>query len=138
MVTTFIYKKNTLVVSKIGLIFLTAAAITVIPVFLTGEAAEGSVEKIVQSEQLIEQHEEAAKLALFTILGVGIISIVALIMSIRTQMQNRYLAVSVILCAFIAFGFVAKAAHLGGKIRHTEIASSGGSGSNATAGEDDE
>ena len=137
LATTFIYKKNTLTVSKIGLIFLTIAAITVIPVFLSGEASEESVEKIVQSEQLIEQHEEAAKLALFTILGVGIISLTALIMSIRTQMQNRSLVVSVVLFSFISFGFVARAAHLGGKIRHTELATSNSFNSSAVADEDD-
>ena len=136
LVTTFIYKKNALTIGKIGLIFLVIAAITVIPVFLTGEASEESVEKIVQSEQLIEQHEEATKLALFTILGVGIISLVALIMSIRTQMQNRSLVVSVVLFSFISFGFVVRAAQLGGKIRHTEIATSNGFNSSAVSDED--
>lgn len=118
-----IYKKSNPLINRIGLIFLALAAVTVIPVFLTGEASEESIEKLVLSEQLIEQHEEAARLALFTILGVGVIALLALIRNIRTQVQNRYLVVSAVFCAFISFGFIARAAHLGGKIRHTEITS---------------
>lgn len=133
-----IYKKSNPVISRIGLIFLVLAALTVIPVFLTGEASEESIEKLVQSEQLIERHEEAARLALFTVLGVGVIAFTTLIMNIKTQMQNRYLMVTVVLCAFISFGFIARASHLGGEIRHTEITSPNGFNNSSVPGENDD
>jgi hypothetical protein len=97
------------------------AALFTIPVYLTGEGTEETVEKLPGvSGGLIESHEEMAKIGLIIIIITG----VAALITLSIKKKPSLLKPSLILCAFltfISFGIMAQTAHLGGQIRHTEI-----------------
>lgn len=92
--------------------------------YLTGEGAEEAVEKIAGvSEQLIEQHEDAAVYSLLSLVVLGAFSGIALLAN-RAKSSWANPASSVILfLSMLSFGLVAWTGYLGGQIRHTEIAS---------------
>ena len=55
--------KNYIPLQKVALVLIVVLSIIAIPVFLTGEPAEASVENLPGvSELVIEEHEEAAEL----------------------------------------------------------------------------
>ena len=105
----------------LSLYFMIIAALFTIPVYLTGEGTEELVEKLPGvSEGLIESHEEMAKIGLIIIIITGIAALITLLVKKRISLLKP----SLILCAFltfISFGVMAQTAHLGGKIRHSEI-----------------
>ncbi len=95
-------------------------ALAAIPVFLTGEPAEESVEGLAGvSEALIEQHEEAAELALWVMEALGLLSLAALFL----KANNKILTGVAFALSLITFGLMARTGYLGGQIRHTEIRS---------------
>ena len=105
----------------LSLYFMMIAALFTIPVYLTGEGTEETVERLPGvSEGLIESHEEMAKIGLVIIIITGIAALITLILKKKPYLLKR----SLILCAFltfISFGIMAQTAHLGGQIRHSEI-----------------
>lgn len=109
----------------LSLYFMMIAALFTIPVYLTGEGTEETVEKLPGvSEGLIESHEEMAKIGLIIIIITGIAALVTLILKKKPSLLKP----SLILCAFLAFisfGIMAQTAHLGGQIRHSEIRNGG-------------
>jgi uncharacterized membrane protein len=117
------YSKNN-VIKKIALAIFVGMCLITIPVFLTGEGAEESVENIAGiSENIIEEHEELAEKAIWLMGVLGLLSSVGLYaikakLSITRKLNLVILAVSII--TFILF---AKVGNLGGQIRHTEIQS---------------
>lgn len=109
---------------KISLWIFVVAALITIPVYLTGEPAEGIVEHLPGvSEPIIEQHESAALLSLVSFEVLGVVSLAALFLSRRAGEVTKASAVSVLVLAVIALGLMARAANLGGQVRHTEIRS---------------
>jgi uncharacterized membrane protein len=81
--------------------------------YLTGEGAEEAVENIqTVSENMIKLHEDAAMVALISLIALGVLSLVALI---------KRLSVAVLISSLVSFGLVARTGYLGGQIRHTEI-----------------
>lgn len=134
-----ILKKNTSI-QKISLITIFFMAIIAVPVFLTGEPAEESIEKlpgIIKS--IIEEHEEAAEVAFWFMMLTGVLSIASVAMQmIQFKMAKLFIMLSLLL-SIITTGLMARAGYLGGQIRHTEIR--GTSTSNQTieqtGGEDD-
>jgi uncharacterized membrane protein len=104
-------------------IFVVAALIT-IPVYLTGEPAEKIVEHLPGvSEPIIEQHESAALLSLVAFAVLGVASLASLFLSRRTAEVSKALVTVVLVLAVVALGLMARAANLGGQVRHTEIRS---------------
>lgn len=103
------------------LTFLLCGLIT-IPVFLTGEPAEGIIEKqIAVSEGVIDAHEDLAMVAL---VSVEILAVVSIVLLFIFRQANRYPAwsmIAVLLIAFITSGIMVRTANLGGQIHHTEI-----------------
>ena len=99
-------------------------ALAAIPVFLTGEPAEESVEGIAGvSENLIEQHEEAAEIALWAMEALGLFSLILAIIRLRkadTAKAGVYLAFAL---SLVTFALMARTGYLGGQIRHSEIRS---------------
>jgi hypothetical protein len=65
----------------------------------------------------IEEHEDAGKFALISVLIAGAVALAALFIPKRSRMLSR---VTLIL-AIWAFSVVARTAWLGGQIRHSEI-----------------
>ena len=96
--------------------------------YLTGEAAEETVENIAGvSKNLVEQHEDVAVIALVSLIVLGMASIVGLFLTWRKFASIRPVAVVVLLISLVSFGFVARTGYLGGQIRHTEISNSASS-----------
>jgi len=90
--------------------------------YLTGEAAEETVEHITGvSQNLIEQHEDFAMYALISLIVLGVASIVALFLTLKKYSLTRTVAVVVLFISLISFGLTARTGYLGGQIRHTEI-----------------
>jgi uncharacterized membrane protein len=121
LVAAFFMKNATL--TKTSYIVLLIAGITALPVFLTGEGTEEAVEHLPGvSDNVIERHEEVAKLAMIFIGVAGVAALTALL-SFRWQIASRVFKTIVLLLAITSGGLMAQTAHLGGQIRHTEIRS---------------
>lgn len=103
---------NLLIISAIG------AGIA----YLTGEAAEETVEHIAGvSESVIEQHEDFAVYALWALIILGAISLIAEFITWRKSPYARTIAFITLLISLVSFGLVARTGYLGGQIRHTEV-----------------
>jgi len=90
--------------------------------YLTGEAAEETVEHIQGVvHDVIESHEESAKLALISMGILAVFSVVSLYFNYRKERFAHTLALITLILSLISFGFSAYTGYLGGKIRHTEI-----------------
>jgi len=114
-------RKNTSIIN-LGLAGFVVAALTAIPVFLTGEPAEESVENIPGVvESLIEQHEEAAELALWIIEVAGVLAFTGLAMRATKFFSSGMFYAMVFVVSIAAAGSIAYTGYLGGQIRHTEL-----------------
>lgn len=90
--------------------------------YLTGEAAEETVENIAGvSKNLVEQHEDFAVIALVSLIVLGIASVVGLFLTSRKSPLTRAVAMVALFASLVSFGLVARTGYLGGQIRHTEI-----------------
>ena len=107
---------------RVGFWLCVAAGSFAIPAYLTGEPAEEIVEKLPDiSKALIEQHEEAASIALAATLLVGVLALGSLFLA-RGARPISTLSFSIVTgVALIAFGCMAWTAKLGGEIHHPEI-----------------
>jgi hypothetical protein len=93
--------------------------------FLSGEPAEEAVEGIAGvTEALVERHEEAALMATVALGGLGAASLAALLW-LRGRPLPRRLPLAFLVAAVVPAAGMARAANLGGQIRHTEIRSGG-------------
>lgn len=99
-----------------GFIF---SALISIPVFLTGEPAEETIEDMPGiSHEIIHSHEEAAEFSIWMIEILGLISLVALFAAEKFQ---RALTTLIIIFAIVATSTLIYTGMEGGKIRHSEI-----------------
>ena len=125
----FVQRSNEL--KKVSLGIFVLLAILSIPVYFSGEPAEKSVENFPGvSESIIEQHEDAALVALSGLIILGIVSLIAILLFKHTRVSVWLAALSLVM-AFITTLLMAYTANLGGQIRHTEIRS----GTAATIGD---
>ena len=100
---------------------LVVVALSTLPVFLSGEPAEESVEHAVGvHEPSIKPHEEMAKVTLVAVESVGLAALAALILY-RRRPVSRGFAMILLLAMFAISGSFAWTAHLGGQIRHPEL-----------------
>ncbi len=105
-------------------VILALMAVIAIPVYLTGEPAEETVEELPGvSESLIEQHESAATLAIWIMIIAGVLALAALIFNRLRKKQAGVLFIITALCAVFSFAAMARTGYYGGQIRHTEIRS---------------
>lgn len=119
-----ILKKNDQIRS-ISAFLLAAMAIVAIPVFLTGEPAEESVEHLSGvSENMISLHEEAAEIAIWLMGITGIIAAAALFLAWKKHKQANIVFLIAFILSAVSFASMARTGYLGGQIRHTEIANS--------------
>ncbi len=121
-ITGYIKKNDS--IKSTALTGFVLAALTAIPVFLTGEPAEESIENIPGVlKSAIESHEEAAEIALWLIEITGIIALAGLFskkIKFVTTSTFSILMVVLSLCSSVSISY---AGYLGGKIRHTELSS---------------
>lgn len=105
------------------------AALIAIPVYLTGEPAEGLIENLPGvSESVIERHEYAALLALIAIGVVGTIALVGLVLFRGNRKIPAWFSYLSLILALTAGGLMAWTANLGGQVRHSEIRAAANTG----------
>jgi hypothetical protein len=104
-----------------GAFIIVIMAIIAIPVLLTGEPAEESVEHLSGiSKALIHDHEEASEKAFWLMELTGVFSLLAIVLyKIKSAFTSKAFLVAFAFSA-ITFFAMAWAGNLGGKIRHPE------------------
>ena len=106
---------------RLGHAMLLAIAIAMVPVYLSGEPAEESIEHAAGvSERAIEAHESAARVSMIGLEALGLAALAGLVWSRRLAPSRRFTAL-LLACAIGLSGVLAWTAHLGGQIRHPEI-----------------
>lgn len=112
------YFTRSIETQKAALLTWVLMALIAIPVFVTGEPAEESVENLAGvSEGLIERHESLAKSALIAMEALGAIALITLFVGV----SKKTLLLITFALSLITFGLMARTGYLGGQIRHTEI-----------------
>jgi hypothetical protein len=110
-------------VTAIALFATVVTALLTIPVFLTGEPAEDTAEKLPGvMKEFIHEHEEAAEVAFTAMEVAGGLALLTLIVGLKRD-TPRWATVLTLVVLLVAAGLIARAAALGGEIRHTEIRS---------------
>jgi hypothetical protein len=90
--------------------------------YFTGEPAEHIAEHMTGvSRRLIHEHEEAAELASVITGAVGLAALIFLLAFRRAVRIPRWSGTLLVLAGAVAFALMARAANLGGLIRHPEI-----------------
>lgn len=108
-------------VTKVAFYILIAACVFALPVFFSGEGAEETVEHLPGvSESLIQKHESWANISIYIIIGTGLLALAGLF-KIEGKPLMQTLRYFVLLAAIVSSGLIGWTAHLGGRIRHTEI-----------------
>ena len=114
--------KNQNNIKSTAAVIFALLAIIAIPVYLTGETAEESIEKLPGiSESMIELHENAANVAIVLMSITGFIALVALFFSYTKRKSASLLYRLLFISSIICFGAMARTGYYGGQIRHTEI-----------------
>jgi hypothetical protein len=111
--------------ARIGLGTLVISGLAAAAAMATGEPAEHAVENLAGiSKRGIEAHEEASELAAIATYVGAVIALAALALRRRIAFANN-LRLLALFAALAAFGLMARAANLGGQIRHSEIVGAG-------------
>lgn len=141
VLTIGLIKKNNLVI-RISAFLIAGIAIITIPVFLTGEPAEESVEKLPGvSNLMIEQHEDFAQIALWLMELSGAISLVYLFINFKNNVLNVFSKYALFLFVILTIIMMSATGYYGGQIRHSELNSgntSAPSSERKTSGESDD
>lgn len=116
----FMIKSNS--VKDAALLAFIITALFTVPVFLSGEPAEESVESIAGiSKAAIEEHEESAEVALWMMEALGVLSLITFVLRKKENELSGKLTAATLFFALIAFALMARTGSEGGKIRHTEL-----------------
>ncbi|HEY8895633.1 MAG TPA: DUF2231 domain-containing protein [Niastella sp.] len=95
--------------------------------YSTGESAEETVKNLQSvNENIIEEHEEIAKLTLSSIIALGLASLAAIMLIAKKSVYARGITIAVLIISLITAGMASWTGYLGGKIRHTETANAVG------------
>jgi hypothetical protein len=125
-------------VRQTALVLLILAGISGAGAYFSGEPAEEVVEDIpAVSESVIHDHEEAAELAIIATAIVAVLAAGALVTE-RRRAVPPLLNSALLVAGLLTTGAMLRTAHLGGLIRHPEIASPGVELNKARAGDRDD
>jgi len=111
---------------RASLVIFLGIALLTIPTFMTGKAAQQAIagqEGV--SDVLTETHEDAALLAFFFMAITGVLAWLGLWQYRRMSRVTGGILTAVLLLSFVTFGLMARAANIGGEIRHPEIKAAG-------------
>ena len=115
------FSKNNGII-KVALITFILMAIFTIPVFLTGEESEETVEHIAGvSERLIGDHEELAEKAIFLMGLLAALSAISFFAIMKKLSFARTITLVTLIVSLVTFGVFVQVGNLGGQIRHSEI-----------------
>jgi len=107
---------------KLSLLVFVLVAVAAIPVYLTGEPAEETVEKLAGvSEMIMEQHEDVAKTAMVSTMISGALALLGLFLVRGGRKVANWFIVLLFISSAATAGIMARTANLGGQIRHSEI-----------------
>jgi formate hydrogenlyase subunit 3/multisubunit Na+/H+ antiporter MnhD subunit len=107
---------------RVALGILFVVALLTVPVYLTGEPAEQTVEdREGVSHELIERHQSLAKVALATTIVMGIVAALGLLGEWRRRPMPKGPQLALFLVGLAVAIVLAWTASLGGKIRRPEI-----------------
>ena len=110
------------VVTRIGLVLAVLAGVGAFAAARSGEGAEEIVEEYAGvSESAIHDHEEAGEAAQWASLLLGVLALTALVVPAQRVSLKKAATYGSVLMSLVAFGLIARAANLGGEIRHPEI-----------------
>jgi uncharacterized membrane protein len=106
---------------KTGLGFLVLVALITVPVYFTGDLAGDAMERLPDvSKSLVEQHEEAASVALTGAVLLGLIAAGGLFFLRRAAAIPRWFMVLALILTIAVNSLIGYTANLGGQIRHPE------------------
>lgn len=108
-------------VRNVALGMVLVGALLAIPVYLTGEEAEHTVEEYGVSDDVIHEHEESAELTFILIEVLGLAALMALLLGMRRNTTNALPSIIVLIFGLVVGFFAVRTAYLGGSIRHEEI-----------------
>lgn len=117
-----IIRRNVSVI-KLGYILFVLIAISSVIATQTGEGAEEYLKSIkaVDDEQVLETHVQAADIANYAMIAVGVVALLALLIKrIRTVIYMPWIT---LILSVVALILMARAGNLGGEIMHKEIRS---------------
>jgi len=120
MLTLSLLRRSSAGVS-IALLLLVCTTVLAVPPFLLGEGAEEIVEDLPGiSEDVIEEHEEAADIAFWLTIATGLLGAGSLAARRLGKPTSKSLALATVVVSYAASASLLYAAHQGGKIRHPE------------------
>lgn len=110
------------------------AALAAVPAYLTGEPAEGVIERLPNvAENLIERHEDWALISLVATGLTGALALVGWFAYRKTERLPQWLSAGALGLALVTSGLMAWTANLGGQIRHPEIVAANAAQLNETS-----
>lgn len=109
-------------IEKAGLTLIVLIALIAIPVFLSGEGAEETVEELAGvSEHHMEEHEEWGEIAFWLMMATGVAALGTLLAVSMKSKGKQILRAITVLLGIGTFVIMAITANYGGQIRHSEI-----------------
>ena len=120
LLLALVRRNEHLVHASLEVLFL--VAMLTLPVYLTGVAAEGAIGEMAGvSVEATNAHESAALLAFIWMQVTGLVAWLGLWQSRRNSRVSRGTLASVLLLTVLTVALMARAAAIGGAIRHPEI-----------------
>lgn len=117
-----LWRRNDLL-ARVSFVSFIVVGLLATMLYFTGEGAEEIVEGLAGvSHDVIEAHEEAAVWALWSSLGLGLVSLGGLL-GYRRRNLPSWLLTTVFVGSLVVGGVIAWTANLGGQISHPEIRS---------------
>jgi hypothetical protein len=112
---------------RASLVIFVMVALLTIPVYVTGSAAQGVIKgDSGVSDTLVTAHKDDALLAFVFMQLTGLAAWLGLWQSSRHAGLVRWNLSAIVVLSIVTFGFMARAANIGGEIRHPEIVSAQG------------
>lgn len=109
-------------IKRLGMFMLVLIGLITIPVFITGNKAEGVIKgNEGVSEEFIEPHEDFAKISMITLEITASISLIGLILFRKNNAIPVWFGYFTFLLLIISTALMIYTGHLGGRISHNEI-----------------
>ncbi|ASU32390.1 hypothetical protein [Mucilaginibacter xinganensis] len=114
-------KSNQTLIAGYNVLILSAIGASI--AYITGEGAEETVEHLPGfTKNVIEEHQESAEAAIIAMVILGVFALAGVFFTVNQSPLTRNAAIITAFVTLVCFGIVSWTGYLGGKIRHTEIA----------------